>query len=129
MIDLPITLTTASIFGLMFIWLSSKVISARVANDSLIGDDGHVDLIWAIRTHGNFVEYVPLFTIILGLLELMGGNTIALIVIAAVFVIARILHVPGMGPEANLKLRQAGIIGSFTAIVAASLYGLYLALV
>ena len=60
----------------------------------------------------------------------MGGNTIALIVIAAVFVIARILHVPGMsGPDANLKLRQAGIIGSFTALVAASLYGFYLALV
>ena len=130
MIDLPITLTTASIFGLMFVWLSSKVISARVANDSLIGDDGHVDLIWAIRTHGNFVEYVPLFTIILGLLEVMGGNSIALIVMAAIFVVARILHVPGMsGPDANLKLRQAGIVGSFTALVAASLYGLYLALV
>ena len=128
MVDLTITLTTASILGLMFVWLSGRVISARVANDALIGDDGKADLIWPIRIHGNFIEYVPIFLIVLGALEAMGGNNIALIVIAAIFVIARALHVPGMGPDANLKFRQAGIIGSFTAIAAASLYGLYIAL-
>lgn len=129
MIDLPITLTTASIFGLMFVWLSAQVISARVKNDSLIGDDGKSEMLWPIRIHANFTEYVPIFLILLGLLELLGGNTTALIVIAAVFVIARVAHVIGMGPEANLKFRQAGIVGSFITIVAASLYGFYIALV
>ena len=129
MFSLPVTLVTASILGLMFIWLSARVIGGRVQNQVLIGDDGQADLIWRIRTHGNFIEYVPIFLIVLGALELMGGNRTALIVIAALFVVARILHVPGMGENANLRLRQAGIVGSFTALGAASLYGLYIGLI
>ena len=125
--ELTITLTTASILGLMFIWLSSRVISARVRSETLIGEGDDTDLLFLIRTQGNFTEYVPIFLIVLGLLESAGANATALMVIAAVFVVARVLHVPGMGQQANLKLRQAGIIGSFTCIGAASLYGLYIA--
>ena len=125
---LPITLATASVLGLMFIWLSARVISARVRNEALIGDDGKADLIWPIRVQGNFTEYTPIFLLILAPLEYMGANQTALIVLAALFVVARILHVVGMGPEANLKPRQFGIIGSFTAIGAAALYGLFVAL-
>jgi len=51
-----------------------------------------------------------------------------LMLLAGVFVVARLLHVPGMGADAKLALRQAGIIGSFTCIIGASLYGLYLGL-
>ncbi len=128
MIAVPITLTTASILGIMFVWLTARVISGRVRNESLIGDDGNPEMIFLIRTQGNFTEFVPIFLIILGLVELSGANGMALTIIAAVFVIARLLHVPGMAPDANLKYRQAGIIGSFTAIVAVSLYGLYITL-
>ena len=123
---LPITLATASILGLMFVWLSVRVISARVKAQAIIGDEGDTTLIYAIRTHGNFVEYTPLFLIILGLLETMQADSTMLMALAGLFVVARLLHVPGMGPEANLKLRQAGIAGSFTAIVVASCYGLYI---
>lgn len=125
---LPITLVTASILGLVFIWLCTRVIASRVNNDVIIGDSGNTDLIYRIRTQGNFAEYVPIFVIILGLLEFSGGNPTVLIVLAALFVGARLIHVPGMGEQANLKFRQAGIIGSFTSIGAASLYGLFLAL-
>ncbi len=125
---LPITLVTACILGIMFIWLSSRVIAGRVRMQSLIGDSNSEEMLFLMRTHANFTEYTPIFLIILGLLEYAGGNATALTVIAALFVVARLLHVPGMGPDANLRLRQAGIIGSFTAIGAASFYGLYIAL-
>ena len=125
---LPITLTTACILGIMFIWLSARVIAWRVRLQALIGDSDNDEMLFLIRTHANFTEYTPIFLIILGLVEYMGGNATALTVIAVLFVIARLLHVPGMGPEANLKFRQAGIIGSFTTIGAASFYGLYIAL-
>ena len=124
---IPITLFTASILGLMFIWLSARVIGARVRNDVLIGDDQN-EVLWASRTHGNFTEYVPVFLIVLALVESAGGNRTVLWIIAILFILARLSHVPGMGPDANLKFRQAGIIGSFTAIGAVSVYGLYLAL-
>ena len=127
--DLSITLTTASALGLIFVWLSMRVINARVSGQVLIGDAGNTDLQFRIRAHANFCEYVPIFLILLGLLEFMGGNRIALMVLATLFVLARLLHVPGMAATANLTLRQAGILGSFAGIVAASLYGLYLGLV
>lgn len=123
---LPITLAAASILGIMFVWLSARVISARVRRQALIGDQGDTELLFAIRTHANFTEYTPIFLIILGLLEFMQANSTVLLVLAALFVVARLLHVPGMGVDANLKLRQAGIAGSFTAIIVASIYGLYI---
>ena len=44
--ELPITLVTASLLGIMFIWLSARVISGRVKVQSLIGhsdDEVHVN--------------------------------------------------------------------------------------
>ena len=128
MIELPITLTTACVLGLMFVWLSARVIGGRVQGDVIIGDAGNVSLTYRIRTHANFSEYVPIFLIILGLTELSGGNTTVLTVLAVLFVAARLLHVPGMGENANLRLRQAGMIGTFIALIVASCYGLYLAI-
>lgn len=126
MIELPITLVTASILGLVLVWLSARVIASRVKNEALIGDQGNTELLFAIRSHGNFVEYAPIFLILLGLLESSGANQTALLTLAGMFIVGRPLHVLGMGEGANLKLRQLGMVLTFTAIVAASLYGLYL---
>lgn len=125
---LPITLVTACVAGLMLIWLSVRVISSRVKGDVLIGEGNSEDLLYKIRTHGNFSEYVPLFLITLGLVEGAGGNATALMAVAAVFLVARILHVLGMGSQANLTFRQIGMVGTFLCIAAISLYGLYLGL-
>ena len=128
MTALPITLATASILGLILVWLSARVIASRVRNEALIGDQGSQELLFAIRTHGNFTEYTPIFLILLGLLEYSGGNGTALMVLAGLFIVGRPLHMLGMGENANLKLRQIGMVLTFTVIIAASLYGLYLSL-
>lgn len=128
MVTLPISLITASVLGLMLVWLSARAIAARVKGNALIGDQGDTNLLFAIRTHGNFTEYAPLFLILLGLLELTLANQTLLIGLSAVFILSRLLHVFGMGAEANLKLRQAGMVGTFTCLVVASLYGVYIVL-
>ena len=125
---MTITLTTASILGLMFIWLSARVIGSRVKNEVIIGEGEDEDMLFRIRAHANFTEYVPIFLIILAGLEWAGGHTMVLSILAAVFVLARLSHVPGMAPNAKLILRQLGIIGSFTCIGAGACYGLYLGL-
>jgi len=125
---LPITLVTAATAALILIWLSVRVVSSRVSGEVLIGDGGKEDLLYKIRTHANFSEYAPLFLIVLGLVEGAGGNSTALMVLAAVFLAARISHVFGMGAQANLKLRQIGMVGTYVTIAAVSLYGLYLGL-
>ena len=126
--NLPITLVTACVAGLMLIWLSVRVIAVRGSDKVLIGDGGSEELLYRIRTHANLSEYFPLFLIILGLVEGAGGNSIALMLLAVVFIIARVLHVLGMGAEANLTLRQLGMVGTFTGIACTSLYGLVLGL-
>ncbi len=128
MSTLPITLSTASILGILLIWLSARVIAVRVKQEVGIGDAGNIELSYRIRTHGNFTEYVPIFVILLGLLEAAAANQTALMVLAAAIIVSRVLHVLGMGENANLKLRQAGVLGTFTCIVVASLYGLYVVL-
>jgi len=123
---LPITLLTASIAGLMLIGLSVRVIGSRVTGEVLIGDGSQEDLLYKIRTHANFIEYVPLFLILLGLVESAGGNTTVLMIIALVFIVARALHVLGMGSQANLTFRQLGMVGTFLSIATMSFYGIYL---
>ena len=106
--ELPITLVTASLLGIMFIWLSARVISGRVKVQSLIGHSDDDELLFLIRTHGNFTEYVPIFLIVLGLLEHAGANSTALILIAALFVLARLLHVPDWRGERIDRAVAAG---------------------
>jgi len=125
---LPVTLVTACVAGLILIWLSARVIGSRVQGDVLIGNGDSEDLLYKVRTHGNFSEYTPLFLIMLGVVEGAGGHNAALMAVAALFLTARILHVFGMGANANLKLRQFGMVGTFISIAIVSLYGLYLGL-
>ncbi len=125
MTSLPITLATASTLGIMLIWLSARVIASRVKNQALIGDQGNEELLFAIRTQANFSEYTPLFLILLGLLEFHHANPTALKVFAGLFIVSRLAHVLGMGVGANLRLRQLGMVGTFTVLLAASIHGLY----
>ena len=125
---LTVTLVTTSVMGLIMIWLAARVIAGRVKGDVIIGDGENLDLLYRIRAQGNFAEYTPLFLILLGALELSAGNQTVLMVLAVVFVVARILHVFGMGENANLKFRQIGMIATFLSIAVASIYGLAIAL-
>ncbi len=129
MTTLPITLATASILGLMLIWLAARAIGARVKSETVIGDQGSIELLFAVRTHANFTEYAPMFLILLGLLEFSAANRTVLMILAGLFIVARPLHVLGMAENANLRFRQIGVLLSFTAIIAASVYGLYLSLI
>ncbi len=127
--NLPVTLVTACVAGLMLIWLSVRVIRLRVKGEVLIGDGNSDELLFRIRTQANFSEYVPLFLILLGLVENAGGLTNVLMVLAGLFIVARVLHVLGMGADANLTFRQLGMVGTFLGISTLSVYGLYLGLI
>ena len=123
---LPITLTTAGVLGLVGLVLAFRVTMGRGKYKVNMGDGGNPGMIVLIRTHANFVEYVPLMLVLLGLLELAGANRTALIVGAAVLVVARMFHAFGMaGPVA---LRASGAMATYLLLAAGSIYGLVLAI-
>ena len=123
---LPITLATAGALGLIGLTLAFRVTMGRGKHKVYMGDGGNPDMIVLIRTHANFVEYVPLMLVLLGLLEFGGANRTALMVGAAVLVAARISHAIGMGGP--MALRVGGAMATYILLAASSIYGLKLAL-
>ena len=123
---LPITLATAGALGLIGLILAVRVGMGRNKHKVFLGDGGNPDMIVRIRTHANFVEYVPLLLVPLGLLELGGANRTALMAGAAVLVVARVSHAIGMGGP--MALRVAGSMATYILLAASSIYGLTLAL-
>ena len=123
---LPITLATAGALGLIGLILGLRVTMGRNKHNVHMGDGGNPDMIVRMRTHANFVEYVPLMLVLLGLLELGGANRTALMVGAAVLVVGRISHAIGMGGP--MALRVGGAMATYILLAASSIYGLSLAL-
>src|SRR5438105_3605271 len=93
---LPITLTTASVLALLGLVLASRVGQGRFKHSVPMGDGGNADMIVRMRTHANFAEYVPFLLVLMGLLELGGGNRTILVWGGAALVLCRIFHAIGM---------------------------------
>jgi len=124
---LPITLTFAGAAAILHIWLSLRVSRLRRPLQIGVGDGGNEVLARRMRAHGNFAENVPIFLILLGLLELATGGNLWLWAAAIVFVLARIAHAFGMDrPGANL-LRVAGIGLSWAVLLALGVYAIIIA--
>jgi uncharacterized protein len=123
---LPITLATGGALGLIGLILAFRVTMGRGKYKVNMGYGGNPDTIVRMRTHANFVEYVPLMLVLLGLLELGGANRTALMVGAAVLVVARISHAIGM--EGPLAMRVGGTMATYILLAASSVYGLKLTL-
>ena len=62
-----------------------------------------------MRAHANFAEYVPLFLILLTLIELAHGSDDWLWAVAILFVLGRLAHPFGMQAGKLTTLRIVGI--------------------
>ncbi len=77
----------------------------------------------AVRAHGNLVETAPMFVIMLGLLEMGGGHRIAVAILAAIFIVSRIMHPIGLsGKKGTFKYRTRGMILTLTAYILTAAY-------
>lgn len=119
---LPITLTLAGAAALVNFWITWRVAQMRGAHKVSIGDGGVPQLVARMRAHANFAENVPLFLILLGLIEMAHGSALWLWIVGILFVAARILHVFGMDQPPGNRLRMAG--AGLTSLILIGL-GLY----
>jgi len=115
----------AGLLALVYLGLSGWVIGARVSENVLFGDGGDNAVLKRIRSHANFIEYVPLALILIGLLE-AGGSSHGLVQgLLVALVVARILHPIGMFAPPNsprqFACRGGGIVLTLTVLGVAAI--------
>ncbi|WP_421186938.1 MAPEG family protein [Aeromonas enteropelogenes] len=91
-----ITLLYAGLLGLLFLLLSFWVVKRRAQFKVMIGEGEAPELLAAIRTHGNFAEYVPLILLLMALCELAGAGALWLHLGGGMLLAGRVLHAIGM---------------------------------
>ncbi len=132
MIELPVTLGTAGLLGLLYLALTIAVVRGRWVHKVSIGDGsgqpGTGALLVPIRAHANFAEYVPLALILLGGIEYAGAPHILCLILAAMLIIGRIAHPLGMARPAPNPFRAGGACLTWGMIGIASITALVIAL-
>jgi len=123
---MPITIFYAALLALFYLYLSLRIIGIRKDVRASIGDGGSNKLNRAIRVHANFSEYVPLALLLLYFLETQSANAIVVHFLAALLLIARIVHAYGVS-QTNEKLKFR-IFGMFSTVLVIGVCSIYLML-
>ncbi|UYY57268.1 MAPEG family protein [Sphingomonas sp. S2-65] len=117
---LPVALTTTGAAALINFWLGVRIGQLRIGKGISVGDGGNPRLLARMRAHANFAEYVPIVLILIALIEFAVGSQLWLWIVAAVFVLGRILH--GFGMDGAMRLRQIGIATTMLIMVGLALF-------
>ncbi len=126
---LHVTPIYAGLLAVLFIVLSARVISRRIAAGVSLGDGGDALLMRRIRVQGNFAEYAPFGVLLLAVAELSGAAPLWLHLCGVVLVVGRISHAIGLGSDPEVSaLRGIGMVATFAALGALGLICLGLAL-
>lgn len=124
MTTLPITITIAAAATLINLWLGMRVSRLRVRDKVPIGDAGNAAVQCRMRAQANFIEYTPLFLILLGLVEAARGSQTWLWAVAIVYILARLAHPFGMDRPAPNALRAGGAMVTWLVLLGLALYAL-----
>lgn len=124
-----ITLLFASLHILLMLALAARVVMHRRTHRIGIGHGGDKDLARKVRAHGNFIEYVPVALLMLGLLELSGLSAAWLWGLGGALLLARALHAYGLSRHAGVSPgRFWGVILTWVVLLAMAGMGVGMAL-
>ena len=105
---LPVSLTSAAMFGLLALWLAVRTGRARLKAWVGHGDGGDALLARRMRAQLNFVETAPFVLALIVLIDLAGRGDGWLVWVALAFVVGRVLHGIGMDADKAGRPRQIG---------------------
>jgi uncharacterized membrane protein YecN with MAPEG domain len=131
MTNIPISLGTAGILGILYVALSFRVTLSRWDSKVSVGDGATPAVAFgkeaeasklriAIRSHGNFAEYVPISLILLAGIEAAGASRTLCLVLAGMLILSRLLHPIGMARKAPNPFRAGGAVLSWLMILGAA---------
>ena len=124
MVTLPITLTIAAAAALINIWLGIRVSQLRIRDKVSIGDAGNNRVACRMRAHANFIEYTPIFLILLAAVEMARGPQTWLWAVAILYILGRLAHPFGMDRPAPNPFRMVGTIITWAMLVGLAAYAL-----
>lgn len=120
-----LTCIFAAVAALVNLWLGIRCGRVRSAAKISHGDGGNPLLAKRMRAQLNFAENTPLVLILFLGLELCGMvPDLWLAIIAALYIVARILHAIGMDAEMDSKPRMIGVL--LTMLITVALAGMAL---
>ena len=127
--SLPVTALYAGILTIFALVLSFKAGSFRGSTgiSVMFGDPINMELAQRVRVHQNFLEYVPMAVILMGIIELNGGNATFLHVMGVVLIITRVAHAIGLRHD-NMGHPGRAIGAGGTALISmvAAVYTLWM---
>lgn len=113
----------AALLGLLFLWLSMRVVKTRRLARVAVGDGGNPILTRAIAVHNNFAQYVPIALLLLTFMELRPAPAWLIHLLCLTLLLARTLHAYGVSQtRENFRFRAIGITTTFFVIAAAATY-------
>ena len=113
-----ITAFYLAILALIYAALALRVAGLRRANLALFGDAENATLRTAIRVHANFIEYVPIITLLVALLEMSGMPPTRVHLLMGALLLTRLLHPLGMVARPGTWQFNAGRVGGILLTLA-----------
>lgn len=109
-----ITAIYLAVLALLYAALAIQVARLRQRDRAAFGDNGSIELRSAIRVHANFVEYVPIITLMVAFLEMSGLPAMRVHLLMGALVLSRLLHPLGMYARPNTLQFRIGRVGGIT---------------
>ena len=119
--ELNISIIFTLVILIFFLALSIHAAMTRRNSGIALGESNNEDLIRAVRAHGNFLEYTPLFLISFILLEILKVNNSYLIWIACFFILGRVFHAYSMFAKRDV-FRALGMVFTFIPYLSNIIY-------
>jgi len=113
-----ITAFYLAILVLIYAAFALRVARLRQKNLATFGDADNATLRTAIRVHANFIEYVPIITLLVALLEMSGMAATRVHLLMGGLLLARLLHPMGMSARPGTWQFNAGRIGGILLTIA-----------
>ena len=123
---MAVTAFYASLLGLLFVALSARVIAVRREAQVSLGTGDSSELLRRVRIHANAAEYIPIALILMALAESLKAPSLLLHALGLTLLAGRLLHAYALTAK-SIKLRVAGMMLTFTAIVLTALFCLVFA--
>lgn len=120
MIFPTVTFTAAIALTILFIILTARVSMKRQSENTALGNGDHNSTLQkAVRAQGNLTESLPLFIVLLYLVEVNGAPITYVWVLAVFYCFVRLSHAIGISQQTDFSmLRTIGGAGTLLSFVA-----------